>query len=255
MIANYHSHTTRCFHAVGTETEYLDAAVKRGLKIFGFSDHAPQWYPEGHSSRIRMATDQLEEYCQCIRQLQAQYKGKLEIPLGLEVEFYPDLFDALHDHAQAAGVEYLLLGQHWCGNEVGEIYNGRPTEDPTALKRYTQQCIQAMETGLFTYLAHPDLMHFVGDPGVYKTYMRALCKAAIATETPVEINLLGLLNDRHYPNRLFWEVAAEEGCQAVLGIDAHAPEEILASEPEKKALEWVSALGLKLLDTVPFKKI
>ena len=144
MIANYHSHTTRCFHAVGTETEYLDAAVKRGLKIFGFSDHAPQWYPEGHSSRIRMATDQLEEYCQCIRHLQTQYKGKLEIPLGLEVEYYPDLFDALHDHAQAAGVEYLLLGQHLFEGDTScaEAWNFGPAEESMITTEYAVSLLQ-----------------------------------------------------------------------------------------------------------------
>ena len=31
MIANYHTHTPRCNHAVGTEEEYVQAAIQRGL--------------------------------------------------------------------------------------------------------------------------------------------------------------------------------------------------------------------------------
>ena len=40
MIANYHSHTTRCNHAKGTEEEFIRCAMDRGLKVFGFSDDA-----------------------------------------------------------------------------------------------------------------------------------------------------------------------------------------------------------------------
>ena len=41
MLANYHTHTTRCRHAVGADREYVKAAIESGVKILGFSDHAP----------------------------------------------------------------------------------------------------------------------------------------------------------------------------------------------------------------------
>ena len=46
MLTNYHTHTRRCGHAVGEDREYAEAAVQAGLKILGFSDHAPQIFPE-----------------------------------------------------------------------------------------------------------------------------------------------------------------------------------------------------------------
>ena len=36
MIANYHSHTTRCNHALGTPREYVENPVRRDLNSFGF---------------------------------------------------------------------------------------------------------------------------------------------------------------------------------------------------------------------------
>jgi len=30
MFANYHTHTSRCHHAKGTEREYIEAAIKAG---------------------------------------------------------------------------------------------------------------------------------------------------------------------------------------------------------------------------------
>ena len=45
MIANYHTHTTRCNHATGTEEEYVQSALERGLEILGFSYHTPYTFP------------------------------------------------------------------------------------------------------------------------------------------------------------------------------------------------------------------
>ncbi len=41
FIANYHTHTKRCRHAVGEDREYVEAAIEAGLKVLGFSDHTP----------------------------------------------------------------------------------------------------------------------------------------------------------------------------------------------------------------------
>lgn len=38
MIANYHTHTTRCSHVYGTGREYVEYALKAGLETLGFSD-------------------------------------------------------------------------------------------------------------------------------------------------------------------------------------------------------------------------
>jgi len=255
MIANYHTHTPRCRHAEGSEREYVENALKRGLKIFGFSDHTPQWFPGTYYSTMRMFPEQLEDYCQTVRALQKEYACRLEIPLGVEVENYPDIFGELMRHLRDAGIEYMLLGQHWIGNEDGEPYSGRPTENVRQLERYCNQLIDGMYTGLFSYVAHPDIFNFIGSPQAYESHMRRLCKASVATDTPLELNLLGILTKRHYPNDRFWEIAAEEGCATVLGIDAHVPEQITELESEKKALEIVSTYGLRLLETIPLRKI
>jgi histidinol-phosphatase (PHP family) len=225
------------------------------LKIFGFSDHTPQFFPGEYYSRMRMFPDQLEDYCKTVLALREKYKGQIEIPLGLEVEYYPDIFDELLPRIQDAGIEYIILGQHWNGNEEGEPYNGRPSDDEVKLYRYCSQAMTAMEMGIFSYFCHPGLLNFTGDLKIYEKHMRQLCKVAVDTGTPVEINLLGIRENRHYPTEAFWAIAAEEGCKVVLGIDAHKAEEVADLEPEKKALELVEKYGLTLLETVPLKRI
>lgn len=255
MIANYHTHTSRCRHAWGAETEYIDNAIARGLNIFGFSDHTPQWFQGSYYSHMRMYPDQLDEYCNTIRALQAQYADKISIPLGLEVEYYPAIFSELMLRLQDKGIEYLILGQHWIGNEMNEPYSGTATGDEKILQRYCDQAIAAMETGLFSCLAHPDLIHFVGDRKIYEQHMRRLCKASIDTDTPVEINFYGIGQNRHYPTGLFWELAAEEGCKVVLGMDAHCPENVSDPKQEITAMEMVHHYDLNLLETIPLRKV
>lgn len=255
MIANYHSHTARCNHASGAEAAYVQNAIARGLRIFGFSDHTPQFFPGDYYSRMRMLPHQLEDYCRTVRDLQAEYRDQIQIPLGLEAEFYPGIWHELLPRLQDAGIEYLILGQHWLGNEQGEHGSGGATADENLLRRYCRQVMEALETEKFTYIAHPDLFHFVGDPAVYRRHMGELCRAAKQADIPLEINLLGILEGKHYPNGEFWAIAAEENCKVILGMDAHAPAHVLDPEPEARALRIVQQFGLELLDTLELRSI
>ena len=216
--------------------------------MLGFSDHTPYFFPGDYYSRMRMYPQELDDYCDTVRLLQKEYAGKLEIPLGVEVEYYPGLFPKLLPRLRDAGIEYMLLGQHWNKDEMGQEYNGRPTESEEKLRCYCDQVIDAMQTGLFTYLAHPDLLNFVGDRKIYEKHMRRICREAKSCHIPLEINLLGINEGRHYANPLFWALAAEEGCRVVLGSDAHKPEHVTHPEPEKKALALVEKLSLELIE-------
>ena len=254
MFHNYHTHTPRCHHAAGTEEEYVQAALQAGLQTLGFSDHTPYPFPRGFISSFRMGVEDLANYADAVRAVQKQYAGQIDIHLGVEAEFYPDYFADMLSLLRDNGVEYMILGQHMLGNEIGEPYLGIPN-DANGLERYCNQSIEAMYTGLFTYFAHPDLVHFVGDPQVYRAQMRRLCRAAKDCGMPLEYNLLGLMGNRHYPNPIFWETAAEEGCHVILGRDAHDPSHLLDNATERKALAFISQTGLTLLENIELVKI
>lgn len=255
MIANYHTHTPRCHHAAGTETEYARCAAEAGLQKLGFSDHTPYPFPENHVSSFRMEMAQLAEYTASVRAVRAEYAGRMEIFLGVEAEFYPQYFAELLPALRDQGVEYMILGQHFLYNEVENVGSIGPTADEVLLRQYCNQTIDAMHTGLFTYFAHPDLMHFVGEPHIYRREIQRLCRAAKACDIPLEINLLGLYLGRHYPNRRFWEIAAEEDCKVILGCDAHRPDAFLNPKPEAEARKMVAELGLQLMEDIPLRGI
>ena len=257
MIANYHTHTYRCRHAVGDERDYVKRAVRAGLRILGFSDHTPQDYfdSEEKTLPIRMSPEELPGYAASIRALAEEYRDRLEILLGVEAEYYPKYFPRLLDMLRANGVQYMILGQHFLGNEIGEPYSGRPTGDAAILARYVSQCCEALDTGLFSCFAHPDLINFVGDPAIFEREARRLCRKAKETGTPLEINLLGIRERRHYPNERFWRVVAEEGCQVILGYDAHCPKELADRRSETKALKLAASCGLQPLETLEIRRI
>ena len=235
--------------------EYAQAAADAGLTVLGFSDHTPYIFPDVYYSHMRMYPDQLSGYVRQVLEAREAFRGQMEIPLGLEVEYYPKHWKETLSLVRDAGIEYFLLGQHWCGNEMDAPYNGKPTDREADLARYCSQVMDAMQTGLFSYLAHPDLIRFTGSDPIYRNHVRWLCREAKSCGVPLEINLLGIATNRHYPNPAFWEVAAEESCPVVIGLDAHAPEAFGDPEPEARAREMIAALGLNLQETVTLRGI
>lgn len=254
MIANYHTHTYRCNHASGSEREYIEHAIESGLKILGFSDHTPYPFPESHISGFRMRMEQLEDYVNTVLSLKEEYKKDIEIHLGFEVEYYPLYFPKLQQVMKDYPVEYFILGQHFLGNEIDEHYNGARSSNPDYLKRYCMQVVEALGTGYFTYLAHPDLIYFVGSNAIYEKQMRQICIAAKKHKIPLEINLLGIASRRNYPNKTFWKIVGEEGNDVILGADAHTPQAVWNLPTLQKAQKLVQKYRLHLLDTVEFRK-
>ena len=57
MLHNYHTHTFRNHHAVGTEREYIEAAIAGGYQTLGFSEHAPYQFLVSTERRFHMYTN------------------------------------------------------------------------------------------------------------------------------------------------------------------------------------------------------
>ena len=122
MLHNYHTHTFRNHHTVGTEREYIESAIKNGFQTLGFSEHAPYRFPDGHVSYFHMFPEDLNDYIQTLLTLKAEYADRIEILIGYEAEYYPRFFDDLLARITQYPVDYLLLGQHYIHNEIDGVY-------------------------------------------------------------------------------------------------------------------------------------
>ncbi len=253
MKTNLHTHTWRCRHAQGTEQEYIEAALRAGIEVLGFSDHAPMCFPDGYYSTYRMFPEQTADYFDTLLRLRETYRGLIELKIGFEMEYYPDLFEKTMDFLREFPLDYMLLGQHFIRNEIDAPYVALRNKHESDLMAYVDQCCTAMEMGRFTYLAHPDLFRFTGKPEIYHREVTKLCETAVKTNTPLEVNMLGAGSGRHYPNRDFWEIAAAYNITAVIGCDAHDACELF---PRKELPFWQAFLeqhNIPILQEIPLK--
>ena len=104
--------------------------------------------------------------------------------------------------------------------------------------------VAGMETGKYSCVAHPDLFYFAGPDRVYQREMARICRRAKELDVPLEINVLGLREGRCYPNDLFWPLVKAEGCRAVLGCDAHRPEDVADPGQLKAAMAFADRFGV-----------
>ncbi|MBP3729321.1 MAG: histidinol-phosphatase, partial [Lachnospiraceae bacterium] len=248
MLVNYHTHTARCGHASGEDRSYAERGLERGLKVLGFSDHVPVPFEDGHESRHRIPLARLEEYVESVLSLREEFRGRIRILLGFEVEYYPDYFEKVLELLAPYPVDYLLLGQH-ANHSSESFWNQRPFQEEEVLKTYVDRVLEGLSTRRFLYVCHPDLPQFTGDPKIYGREMQRLCRGVKALGIPLEFNLLGLREERHYPTPAFWKIAAREGNQVIFGCDAHSPEAVADPKELAAARELAKEYGLEPLLT------
>ena len=255
-MQNFHTHTYRCHHAKGTDRDYIEAAIKAGYTEIGFSDHVPYLFPTEHYSDFRMRPEETEEYVNSIRALQEEYKDKIKIRLGFEVEYYPQLFDKLLNFLKPFHYDYLILGQHFTNNEYDEnaFYSGHKTDNVDIMDTYIQQTLDALKTGEFLYFAHPDLIHYTGDKRIYEEKMHYFVKELKKLNIPLECNFLGFWDKRHYPNKTFWGFVAEEQNPVVIGLDAHQPEVYLDKARLDEMKKFLDDFGIKPIENLQIEK-
>lgn len=249
LLANYHTHTYHCRHACGQPKEYVMTAIENQFDVLGFSDHVPYPAEDGFVSGIRMPLSETESYIAEIKELREAYRNQIKIYVGYEAEFFPNSFDAMLKNIGKFGYDYLILGQHFIDSESNGFYSGKPCGEEQ-LKKYVDQVIAAMKTGLFAYVAHPDLIHYREDTAVYRREMSRLCQASLDYDIPLEFNMLGFREKRSYPYSEFWRLVSEMGCKTVIGWDAHSPENL------GERLIYNQALAeLKKHDITPVERI
>lgn len=253
---NYHNHTYRCHHAKGADEDYVLSAIKNGYDTIGFSDHAPYIFPKGHKSGFRMDCSEAQGYADSVRALKDKYKNEIDIKLGFEVEYYPELIEKELEFLKSFDYDYIILGQHFTDNEYESYakYSGNKTDSTAVLDKYISQVILGAKSGEFLYVAHPDLINFTGDRDIYKSKMRYMASELKKLGVALEFNFLGFTDKRNYPNKDFWEIVAELGNDTVIGLDAHNPNTYDDKKNLQSAKEYLSSLGISVLENIELKK-
>lgn len=233
MKKNYHTHNKLCGHAFGEMEEYVTEAVRKGLVTLGMSDHTP--YP-GDAFDERMHFEKFQSYVERGIELKEKYKDKINILLGVEAEYYPGYAKYYESLLGKYKLDYLILGQHFFqANEwklVNCFVNVSSSEEYV---KYANSCVEAMSTGYYSYLAHPDLIfrNDVRPDDNTRRAMDIIVDAAVKNDYILELNANGYRKgikvlpegERYeYPYSDFWDLVKEAKVRTIIGSDCHRPE-------------------------------
>ncbi|MCD7949636.1 MAG: histidinol-phosphatase [Erysipelotrichaceae bacterium] len=277
MKNNYHTHTYRCGHANGSEEDMVKAALAMGIEELGFSEHIPMPHYRQHlvcsipfvrsllgisslitsiikdGPNMRMPYKDLEDHLDILRTLENTYKDQIKIYKGFEAEGFPQYFDYYESLLYEHKVDYLILGHHFHRHCIESDYNGKDKMSKRDIYHYCNDIEKALDTNLFSYVAHPDLFlcgykNFDQDA---QTVTRRICIKAKELNIPLEINAGGLRSNKAYPNDNFWDIAAEIGNDVIIGLDAHDPEHF-NNDIYKRLLDYAKIHHLHLIDQFTF---
>jgi len=239
-LADYHVHTPLCRHATGWPVEFARRAVELGLGELGFADHNPM--PE-YFDDWRMLREDLPRYLEEVEKARAEYP-QLTIRLGLECDFLLGREAWIEELAGLAKWDYFVGSVHYLrdGLEVDNPkYVGRHAGHAEEIwTSYWQGYEQCIRSGLFDFVAHPDLPKKFGfrPEGDLRRFYEPAIAALAETKTPYEINTAGWRKDcrEQYPAREFIELAARAGVPLLINSDSHAVEELGAGFTEAVTL-------------------
>lgn len=253
-MREYHTHTFRCKHAKGDVEDYAKVALENKYEVLGISDHTP--LPDNLFLGSRMEIQEMDDYVAAFHRAQEAYP-ELKMLLGLECEYLKKYHSFYKDEVLGRwGVKYLILGQHFfhSNGEMFFLYQGPGYTKE--LKAYADYLVKGMETGLFDFVAHPDVFGVFYEPWDKEAVAcsRYIIEAAQALKIPLEINGYGFRKGERpyknvtryqYPLTPFWEMVSHYDVEVVINADAHKPEDV-AFQPE--AWDLAQRFGLQIAD-------
>ena len=258
MDYTYHMHTPRCSHATGMPREYIVNAIREGMTHIGFSDHCPLMFEDGYQTYWKVPVDEGQAYCNEIAELRREYRDRVDIKIGFEMEYYPEHFEKTFENVLSYGAEYLILGQHFISSELEHpdyVHTAMKTDNTEYLVRYADVITEAISKGVYSYVAHPDFTCFTGDDNIYEKEIMRLALASKELDIPLEINLLGVRYGKFYPADKFWRVVGMIGSPVTVGYDAHNATDLLNKDQLRTAEEIIRRHGLNYVGAPRLRKI
>lgn len=229
---NYHTHTCRCGHAIGSDEEYIIKAIEAGYQTIGISDHI--MIPDLNRN---------EEYFDSISLLKEKYKDQIEVKIALEVEWYEGYINYYKKLLKEKKVDYLIFGNHGYLNqnqksrseEISFINDFDEYPEDYYLSTYYKCLEKAVKSGLFKYICHPDCFlkgyKKWDDKAIELTHK--IAKLLSEYDVYAELSGSGVRSKKTddegnpwYPYEKFFEILKQYDIKFVIGCDAHSPSQI-----------------------------
>ena len=248
-MIDLHNHTPLCKHATGSPEEYIKKAIEKGIKYYGFADHAPMDF----DYQYRMSFEDMPKYEEKIKNLKEKYKNKIELFLGYEVDFTPFVDKRVLER----DVDYLIGSVHFLDNwgfdnpEFIKEWEKRNVDD--VYKEYFYLIEKMASSKLFDIVGHIDLIKVFGHKpsknikDIAKNAIKAIKKSNMA----IEINTSGLRKKvkELYPGDELLEMILNENIDITFSSDAHSLQDV--GYQIKETIKKLKDLGVN--ESVIFK--
>jgi len=231
---NLHSHTV-FGDGDNTPEEMAAAAFSLGFKTYGFSEHSVlPWYEEWCMTAYGQS-----EYIKKVNKLKKEYEGKMEIALGIEMDFNSD-----YSQNQLKPFDYVISSVHSVKGVDGEIHYADSSEEKMlkgievfgSAKAYAQayfeNVIAAAKSDYADILGHFDLLLKYNDrekfidekDGWYRDLSLSAADEVAKTGIIVEVNTGAISRKKRsvpYPTKEVIEYMNEKGVKFILSSDTH----------------------------------
>lgn len=227
MSADLHNHTVLCKHATGTVEEYLNKAIEKKIKYFGFADHAPMNF----DPKYRMKFEQMHQYENSILRAKDKFKNDINVLLAYEVDYLEGYID---ERILKADVDYLIGSVHFIGKwgfDNPEFIGQYKHKDINKIWEEYFEAIEALaKTNLFNIVGHIDLIkvfNFLPTKDIKSIANKAI-KEIKKANMVVEINAAGFRKPvkEAYPSSDIMELLAQYDVPITFSSDAHEPEQV-----------------------------
>lgn len=249
-LTNYHSHSLYCDGRAGME-DFVRFALSKGFTSYGFSSHAPLPFPTAWT----MEWDRMEDYLSEFRRLKEKYAGRIELYIGLEIDYLNEESNPAADRFRRLPLDYRIGSVHMLTNEKGEVVDIDVTADvfrnivdgqfggdlEGVVRLYYIRLRRMLELGGFDIVGHADKMHYDAScyrPGLldepwYDALVKDYFEAIAHGGYQVEINTKAFHDfGTFFPNERYFPFLHELGIRVQVNSDAHYPEKIDNGRPE-----------------------
>ena len=230
--ADLHTHTTYSDGKCGAE-EIVLAAIERGLKTVGLTDHSYTDFDESYC----MKKDERDRYLEEIAALKEKYRGKIEVLAGIEEDLFSETDLSLFDYA-IGSVHYLKIGEKFIPvDESPEVLSKAADSyfggDALCLAELYFEEVGALAEKKDKIVGHFDLivkfnekanLFSESDPRYVAAWKRA-ADALLKAGKTFEINT-GAMHRGYrsipYPAPAIFAYLKEKGARFVFGSDSHS---------------------------------
>lgn len=245
-----HIHTPYCPHGTDDSFEdYIERAIKAGLNEISFTEHFP--LPDGfedpapdNDSSIKL--EQMESYINDVKKIKYNYKGKIKINVGAEVDYIEGFEEEIKNRLNQYGpyLEDSILSVHmikiedkyYCmdfsSEEFEKIVNLLGSVE-AVYNVYYDTLIKAINTDLGKYkpkrIGHLNLVRKYNKkfPYDYSTNqkLKELVKLIGEKGYELDYNVAGLFKEdcgETYISGYLAELVKQHNIKLVLGSDSHS---------------------------------